>query len=91
MKNVVAIAVVFVAIVALFTAIYYGRIHGVAVCKSDGVLFGVSWLLALWAYAVPFGSIFRTRGIVSCVVWVILTAFLSTIAGMWVAFNLMGT
>ena len=95
MKQAITIAAVFVGHVALFTLAYYGRRQGVAACQSDMVVFGVPFLLAVSAYTIPLGSLFRTRAAVSRIcltgAFAVCAALLSIVTGMTVAFNLMGT
>lgn len=95
MKRAIAIAAVFVGHVGLFTLAYYGRRQGVGVCQSDLVVFGVPFLLAVSAYAIPLGLLVGTRATVSriCLTGTsaVCAALLSIVTGMTVAFCLMGT
>jgi hypothetical protein len=95
MRQSIAVAAIFIAHAALFTLIYYGRQQGVPICDSDMILFGLPFLFASWGYAVSLTSLFRSKGVVQgvclSIVLVFGAAFASTVMGMFVAFNLMGT
>ena len=95
MKQAVATAIVFALHVALFTLIYYGRRQGIAACQSEAFLFGLPFVLASSAYAAVWASLFHTRRTASriCLAGVVAVcaALASALAGMTLAFNLMGT
>jgi hypothetical protein len=93
MSRAIAIAAVFLSHVALFTLVYFGRRQGVAACQPDMVLFGLLFLLASLAYAIPFASLFQAGGITRVLTGLLAVgaATASTVVGMFIAFNLMGT
>jgi len=95
MKRSIAVAAICIAHAASFTLVYYGRQQRVSVCDSDMVLFGLPFLFAASGYAISFASLFRTKGAAQGVcltsVLAFCAAFASTVMGMFVAFNLMGT
>jgi len=88
-------AALFIGHVGLFTLTYYGRRRGIWLCQSDGFLFCAPFLVAVTAYAALFGGMFRTTKRWKRIALASFTAFWiavgSAVAGMSVAFTLMGS
>jgi len=94
-KRLTIVAAIVVGHVALFTRVYYGRRRGVWLCDSDSFLFGFPFLAAALAYAALFSRMItvtkRWQKVVLVSLAVAWIAVGSAVAGMSVAFTLMGT
>lgn len=88
-------AVIAAAHVALFTLAYYGRRRGLPLCESDWFLFGVPLLVAAIAYGALFTRMLplakQWHKITLASLCAALLATASAVAGMSVAFTMMGT
>ena len=95
MKKLIIGAAIFISHVAVFTTVYYGRRRGVWLCESDCFLFGFPFFIALVAYGTLFYQMLtvsnRWEKIALAAAAAVLIATGSAVAGMSVAFNLMGT
>ena len=93
--NSAMIGAIFVAHIVLFTLMYYGRIQGLSLCGSDSILFGFPFLMATAAYTKVIAGMINAKKrwhrmlfIGFVVAWI---GAVSAVAGMSVAFTLLGT
>jgi putative effector of murein hydrolase LrgA (UPF0299 family) len=95
LRRLILLGVILVCHAGASVAIYYGLQQGIALCRSNLILFDVPYVVAVFAYAMIYARIIRAQNI-----WLqrllvfgasILTGFISGYLGTFISFNVWGT